>query len=793
MDKLKKTNNWAFLYSGLFLISVSLLGVELLLTRVAKVSFGQGFQFILISLAILGIGIGAMIVYFFINSKKYRERCSEKFITRAIFASSLLYSILIFLPFFVVNNFVIDFEASYTYGVNEAYALKFFFFLTAFVLYTMWGVCVSLILSYYSKFISSLYFSNLLGSAVGGFAAIFLMNFLGIPKTIFIIYILSFAASIFFCIYANVRVRYVLIISLLLAGYSYLTPKVNLVCDAKSELIYSETNSFSQVDTYQLPPFQIKRDWGTDYNPSQIPKNITAYRMIIDCIGGTDFIEYGKNASIKPLLQDSRIIPHLLKNYSRVLIVGSGAGVDVVRAAAMNSKIIDSVEINPLIIERTNKLVEPEMNVYNQKNVNLYVEEARNFISKSNETYDFIYIPGAKRYGGASIALYAFLENYLFTEEAFEAYFNHLTEDGVLAIIDPTWFTLRHLQAGAIEMEKLGIPPQNKAVLIMGNSRSVLIFKKNGFTGNEKKVMIDAAAKFKSAFSLVEWEDIKYLGADYAKITDDHPFYWNIHTSRNLFSKYLVKFEQFSGPKRENFPSLDGYFTLLFFVLIIYLVIIAVPLSLNKSNVQKSSIVLLLLYFSALGMGFVMVELVLMQKFVLLLGHPVYAMAVIISALLFFSGLGSLATARLSFNKQTIILIALLIFASISVFILSWSAILPKFIHAGLPSKIAFSTAFVAVPAFFMGMLFPLGIKLTEKISSGMIPWMWGINGAASTLGGVASMIISLLFGFNAALFVGVIVYVIGAIAISNIKNKIYLNHNCQHIGKKRNYEKKAL
>ncbi len=770
MNKPKITHNRIFLYLGIFFISASLLGIELLFTRVAKVAFGQGFQFILVSLAILGIGIGAMVVYFFFNSKKYKPKINEISIKYSILIFSLLYAILIFVPFFVINNVIIDFEGAYTYQKTEILAAKLSFFFAAFILYLAWGFCVSIIFSHYSKLVSSLYLSNLTGSAFGGLITIVLMNALGVPKTLVIIYIISLAAVILFGFCAKIKLKHIAIATLLLAGYLYFAPQVNIVCETNQKRIFSESNSFSQVDTYEIPPFLIKRYWGTDYDFSQVDENISIYRMIIDCIGGTDFVEYNEGLSSTMLLHDSRAIPHLLKNYSRVLIVGSGAGIDVVRAISMNSKIVDAVEINPLITRRLEKLVKPQINVYNQNNVNLYLEEARNFVSKSNVTYDFIYIPGAKRYGGASIALYSFLENYLFTEEAFEAYFNHLSEDGVLAITDPHWFILRYLQVGTFVMGKLGMQTENKAVLVMGSERSLLIFKKNGINDDENGLLRDAATRFKEMYQIIDKETLNYLGIDYVSVDDDHPFYWNIYNKENFLKEELTKFGSFVDQKKENFPSLDSFFMLFLSILAVYAIFIIAPLFTTGHKTAKSNILLLIAYFSALGIGFIMIELVLMQKFVLLLGHPTYSMAVVLSSLLFFSGVGSFTTKSFKFKKQSIAIIIATIFISIFIYILFSKIILSKLIYAGLATRIFFSAAVVAIPAFFMGMLFPIGIKLTEKLSKGLIPWMWGINGIASTLGGVASMILSLLFGFNAALFVGVSAYLLGAAAIMNMK-----------------------
>ena len=189
-----------------------------------------------------------------------------------------------------------------------------------------------------------------------------------------------------------------------------------------------------------------------------------------------------------------------------------------------------------------------------------------------------------------------------------------------------------------------------------------------------------------------------------------------------------------------------------------------------RKNENPGAIIKFLSYFSLIGMGFIIFELTLIQKFTIFVENPVYSLSIILSAILFFGGIGSYFTPLLSKKFKSFIphitgILALIMLAY--TFVLT--PIFNQFYSFDQPFKIMLSVLLAAMPSFFMGIFFPFGLMAVNKCSNKLVPWMWGINGVASALGGVLSMIIALFFGFNITLAIGVAFYIMAAAAIKGI------------------------
>ncbi len=733
--------------------------IEIISTRVSKVAFGYNFQFIILSLALAGIGVGGVLIFFLwkkIFSKKTENILAFLFI---IFSLSTIF------PFLIIH---------YANIYSNA-AIKLLFFFSSFFTYLLGGMAISLIFGYYSKKIPLLYSITFIGSAFGSLGVILILENFGTSASILFNFLLVLFASLSCFVYANLKKRFIfslsLIILLTLLFFNQLLPNFQIACSSERKILFSESNSFSQIDAYRINPKLMGREWGANYkwNTSSIAP--ATFRMDIDCIGITDLIEYNKSKNIEFISYDIRNFPHIVKNYSNVIIVGSGAGIDVARAVLANNEKITAVEINPIVVKSVDKIVAPENNVYNSNSVNLIISEARGYISNSDKKYDLIYIPGAKRYGGLGVTPYAFIENYLYTEEAFKTYFAHLTNDGILAFDDLNWFIQRYAETGLKTMEDMGINPEGRVVIVQGEYHSVLMFKKAEFADQEKKRIVENANVSGFSNKFLDKSDVDYYLTDMVSVTDDHPFYWNQYMITNIFNPSKVKYESYLTSKNEMFLSLQYLFILFLSTLLIFALIVFVPFVLKKGlTLQK--IPYLLTYFSSIGIGFMIFELTLIQKFTLLLGHPIFSISVVLTSIFLFGGIGSLISKRFGIKKLVPSIIKVIAFFAIFsiILILLLDAITKNFSNSSLPIRMILSLVLLSVPSSLMGMLFPSGLRITELNARNLIPWMYGIDGVASILGGVMSMIISLLFGFNIALIFGVVFYLFALFAMWKLK-----------------------
>jgi hypothetical protein len=175
----------------------------------------------------------------------------------------------------------------------------------------------------------------------------------------------------------------------------------------------------------------------------------------------------------------------------------------------------------------------------------------------------------------------------------------------------------------------------------------------------------------------------------------------------------------------------------------------------------------ILVYFAALGLAFILIEIVLSQQFILFLGHPTYALSVILFSVLIFSGIGSFLSGKFQHRLQGRIALVVLGIAILGIlYTIGLKPLFAKFLDWALPARIALSVVFLAPIGLLMGMPFPLGIRLVNQISPTSIPWAWGINGYTSVLGSVLTVMIGMAYGFNTVLILAVSVYVVGMLAI---------------------------
>ncbi|HKV39325.1 MAG TPA: hypothetical protein VJX67_08935, partial [Blastocatellia bacterium] len=196
------------------------------------------------------------------------------------------------------------------------------------------------------------------------------------------------------------------------------------------------------------------------------------------------------------------------------------------------------------------------------------------------------------------------------------------------------------------------------------------------------------------------------------------------------------------------------------------------PLFIARGNVlatRTGAKLSYLLYFACLGAGFIVVEVAMVQKFILFLGHPVYSLTVVLFSLLTFSGIGSYVSRKL--DDDHLVPMAARIIMVLAVLIIAYILILPPIFYGlvqlARPLRIVIAVVLMAPLALVMGMPMPAGIRILAKNTPGMIPWAWGVNGATSVMGSVGALSIALLTGFNQALVVGAALYLLAAFFIS--------------------------
>ena len=770
-------------YIGIFLISVSTLILEISLTRIFSVMQWYHFAFMVIGIALLGYGVAGTFLSIFPSILKKKTK-------NVLFILSLLFSLTIIISFLIINNVPFDpFRITWDnkqvlyllidYGVLS---LPFFFS----------GLFIIFLISKITKKVGKLYFFSLFGSGVGALLTIILFSSL---KTNIIILSSLIAAivALFFCFGNKKNVVFVsaLIIFLLLLLIFFplkinISPYKSLSTALKypdAKLLFSEWNSFSRVDLVSSSAIRYAPGLSYKYKgklPEQLALTIDGNNLnAITSYSNLDFIDF-LPSSLAYVVQDGK----------KALIIEPAGGLEALTALYYN-KSVSVFEINPIIYDVIkNRYNNFAGNIYD--NVNVKIGEGRSLIKKEKEKYDIIQLSLIGDVSG-STGVFGLTENYLFTREAFEDYYECLSDDGILTITRYLMFPPKEsikLVSLAIDALDNRINVEKHIALIRTWTTTTFLLKKSEFSKED----IEKIKEFtkKREFDIIYLHNIELsevnrynklpqpyyyqmvdsllknknkLYKDYIfdikPVTDNKPYFFNFFRWSKISDLYKSM-----GEKWQPFFE-SGFIVNFVFIqaLILSIIFIFLPVysfkKIKKKIKGKNNI---LAYFFFIGIGFMFVEIVLIQKFILFLGNPIYSISIVLCSLLIFSGIGSYFSSRLRLDnvKRVIIGLSLLIV----IYLVSLNYVFNLFIAQELITKFIISTILLMPLGFLMGIPFPLGIRIADKLSNKLIPWAWVVNGCSSVLSSIGAVIIAISFGFNIVLLLAGVFYVLGLLMI---------------------------
>jgi hypothetical protein len=341
-------------------------------------------------------------------------------------------------------------------------------------------------------------------------------------------------------------------------------------------------------------------------------------------------------------------------------------------------------------------------------------------------------------------------------------------------------------------MSELGISnPADHVILVRdanaGTDRTpaTYIFKKSEFTPYEVRVieLIARANNFELLYTpqtrpdnvfskMVEAKDPAQIWDTFATnvepTRDNNPFFFNSVRFANL-SRVI---EGTTGEWQKTNLGTSILFALFGITSVLVLLFIIGPLVLVRGRALATGLgakMSYLLYFACLGAGFIIVEVAMIQKFILFLGHPVYSLAVVLFSVLAFSALGSYLSGRISDDRltPTLMKVLLVVVALVFVYIVALPPIFYGLVHLARELRIVIAVVLMAPLAMVMGMPMPIGIRLLARNAPEIIPWAWGVNGATSVMGSVAALVIAILSGFNQALMIGAALYLVAMFLIT--------------------------
>ncbi len=488
-------------------------------------------------------------------------------------------------------------------------------------------------------------------------------------------------------------------------------------------------------------------------------------------------------------------VAYRLRPDARTLILEPRGGLDIFVALTLGAKSVTAVEVNPLIVTAA-------AHIYHHPRVITVIVAERSYLRAANEQFDVIVRSLANSYHPVRSGAYSLTEDYRYTLEAFQDALARLAPDGIL-VVDrwlqtPPSESLRTFALVVAALERFGDSPEQQIVALRGYNTATFLIKRQPFRSWELKLVREFAAA--RAFDLIYAPDVspeevnrfnilsepvyyqtfmnllqarprqsfyRSYTYDISPPTDDRPFfghYFKWTQAPQVLAEFGKIWQPFGGA---------GYFVLLALLAVsvvlgagLILLPVAIAHRRERHAHQKDAPAARpawqpLLYFALIGLAFLLVEIPLIQRFILYLGQPAYAMTAVLFSLLLFSGLGS----RLSNALPARLALGLLVFFAICI---PW--LLPRLfsLTLGLPFslRLAISILSLAPLGFLMGIPFPAGIRwLTRRYdqqtlnSQALVPWVWAANGTASVVASVLAALLALTFGYCWVLLAGALCY----------------------------------
>ncbi len=775
------------------LVSLSSLLLELALTRLFSVVLFYHFAFFAISVALLGLGSGGVFAHI-------RQQWLEQFELRALGAwLCLLNSIFILAAVEVVLHTPVSLEVT---GRN--FGKLTIIYLAAAVPFFLTGLLFSVLFARSSGQIPQLYGADLAGGASACLAVVPLLNFIGAPNALLLASAcMAVAAALWSDQIKMRRAAYGLaavFVLLIAANYS---GKIIDVIYAKGVyrdprwVEYSRWNAISriEVDTHLGGRYVV-----IDADATTAIMNVNPARW--EQHGSATPTDTGLPSTSgfnwqKSLMSAAPSVANVLRPHGEFAIIGPGGGVDVLRAVANGSPSVTGIEINPAIANNVMRghYADYAFHLYELPQVHIHVQDGRSYIRSSHDKFDVVQMTLVDTWASTAAGAFALSENNLYTIEAFREYFDHLKPDGMIAIT--RWEfkqpreALRVVSQAIEALHQIGVadPKDHFVIIADGNldedGRPVLVLaKKSAFTSAEYTVVAAHARENPNLFwlnptaeyvglqslppaaaafhDLIESNDPTHFAQSYAynvsPVSDSAPFFFFTLKTRHVIENIMAGTGHGMDWRINLGVVVLGMLLIISIIAVLAFLILPLALHRHRQNVPKTGIVALL-YFITVGFGFILVEISLIQRFVLFLGHPTYALTVVVFLLLLSSGAGSVAARhRITNGGKVLPLLGL-----ISAFIVGNVVLLPWLLSAavGLPFaiKLLISALVLAPLGFLMGMPFPTGLRLVKTVE-----WAWALNAAASVLGSVMAMIIAIHFGLTVTLLCAAVAYLLAAV-----------------------------
>ena len=796
---------------GLALAALSVMTLEIELTRIFSVTMWYHFAFLAISVAMFGTSLGAVLVYIFdrwFPPHLVHQRLS---LVSLLFALSIPASLSahLYIPFMPVGTFLGVLSVTVTY-------------LILLVPFTLAGIVVSLALTRFPLQAGTLYAADLTGAAVGCLAVFVLMNIFDGPTAVMAVSLLAVAASWLFS-RAGVqpgaektgrnRLLYVaaaVLAALVLANAGLHFIRVQWVKNefgspvpvVDKTILLERWNPMSRIIV--VDGFNNPMGWGLSPNWNIQDIGVKSNIILIDNAAGTAVFEGSGGLQNMQFLKDdiTALAYNILPPKGRVAIIGVGGGKDIDTALLYGAGDVLGIEINDNMLRVLNDdFGDFAGHLDRRPDVRFAVDEARSYLARTDERFDVIQASLIDSWAATAAGAFVLTENGLYTVEGWKLFLSRLTDKGMITF--SRWYLpeqpgemLRLLSVAVEAMRQSGIAHPAQHIYIAGKppvdipnvpklSVATLIVTRKPLTQGQTKALDKACERlqFERILTPVYASRPDFLAMlrpaeaqrvyaryplDLTPATDDRPFFFNMVSPFKAFDPGLKNqvITQF------NIDSVRMIIYLLAVLILLTTLTIVVPLWIKVRPGTGRPLPTLagLLYFAGIGLGFMLVEMGQVHRLSVYLGHPTWGLVVVLMGIMLAAGLGSRVSEKLTFivdNRRSAFIAGGVFLAALAIFVLITPPILQATEAVPMTARILLGLLLVGVPGFFMGMPFPLGLRLASRLLDDRLPWLWGINGAFSVVGSVIALLLSIGAGLTVSMLTGVASYGLGALFLA--------------------------
>ena len=765
------------------------------MTRLLSVTTWYHLAFFAVSIALLGMTAGAVTVY--LRPTWFRPETLPLSAAKACIAFAAV------VPPVLIVLCATPVEATLTLkGLRSILALS----IAALAPFYFSGIAVSAVITKTNLPIGRIYASDLVGASLGCLLVLGGLEVLDAPTLIILCAFTGAAAGIVFAFRvwsARLRIASIAVLCVLaaLVGTNSLTPYKIHPWVVKGERagtlkpILEKWNSFSRVVLFERRAGRPQY-WGASPVAPEAPM-LEQHRMEIDGEAATTVRRFESPQDLEYLYFDVTNVAYYLRPRGSACVIGVGGGRDIQSAILFGHSQVTGIEVNPIFTGLLTNQLRDFAGIAGRSGVKLVTDEARSYLSRSTEKYSVIQMSLTDTWAATGAGAFSLSENVLYTVEAWKIFFDHLAPQGIFTV--SRWFGSDDLGetgrvvglAVATLLESNIEQPRDHIAMVTCQNVSTLLLSRAPLSVSDLARLEDVCsnleyelvicpgrpvenADLSSLLAVSTYRELMDVGAggefNYRPTTDESPYFFSMVKAKSAFASVLHGVNPAgseSGVLAGNLAAMRTLILLIMSLIVLSALTIILPLAVKARQLRgrghKPEVLWAgAIYFCLIGLGFMFVEMALVERLSVFLGHPIYALGVLLFTIIASAGAGSFASAGFPLTRRPWVYIyPVAVAAAIGVVRFVMPALGHHMVSAAMPAKIVASVATIVPLGLLMGAGFPTGMRLVVPYASAETPWYWALNGVFGVLGSALTVFVSIYSGISVSLYVGAACYLL--------------------------------